>query len=49
MKIYLKDNCVPYHMSAPQPIPLHFQERAASEIAKHIASGVIVPCDEPTE
>ena len=45
MKIYLKDNSV----SAPRPIPLRFQEPANSEIAKHIASGIIVPYDEPTE
>ena len=48
MKIYLKDNSVPYCVSAPRPIPLHFQEPVNSEIAKHIASGIIVPCDEPT-
>ena len=49
MKIHLKDNSVPYRVSAPRPIPLRFQEPAASEIMKHIASGIIVPCDEPTD
>ena len=49
MKIYLKDNCVPYLVSAPHPICLRFQEPAASEISKYIASGIIIPCDEPTE
>ena len=49
MKIYLKDNSVLYCASAPRPIPLRFQEPANSEIAMHIATGVIVPCDEPTD
>ena len=49
MCIHLKDTCVPYRVSAPRPIPLHFQEPANAEIAKYIASGIIVPCDEPTE
>ena len=43
MKIYLKDNCVPYWVSAPRPIPLRFQEAANTEIAKYIASGIIAP------
>ena len=49
MKIYLKDNCVPYRVSAPRPIPLRFQEPANAEISKYIASGIIVPCDKPTK
>ena len=49
MRIYLKDNCVPYRVSAPCPIPLRFQEPANAAISKYIASGIIVPCDEPTE
>ena len=49
MKIYLKDYCVPYQASAPRPIPLCFQEPANAEILKYIASGIIVPCDKPTE
>ena len=49
MKIYLKDNYVPYRVSAPRPIPLRFQEPANAEIAKYIASGIITPCDAPTE
>ena len=49
MKIYLKENSVPYRVSSPRPIPLRFQEPAHSEIAKHIGSGVIVPCNEPTD
>ena len=49
MKIYLKDNATPYHVSAPRPIPLLFQQAATSEIAKHIASGIIVRFDEPTD
>ena len=49
MKIYLKKDGIPYRVSFPRPIPLRFQEPAHSEIAKHIASGVIVPCDEPTD
>ena len=49
MKIYLKDNSVPYRVSAPRPIPLRFQEPANLEIAKYIASGIIVPCNEPTD
>ena len=49
MKIYLKDNCVPYRVSAPRPIPLRFQEPANAEISKYIASGIIATCDKPTE
>ena len=49
MKIYFKDNCVPYRVSAPRPIPLRFQEPANAEIAKYIASGIIAPCDAPKE
>ena len=49
MRIYLKDTCVPYQVSAPRLIPLRFQEPTNAEIAKYIASGIIVPCDEPTE
>ena len=48
MKIYFKENSVPYRVSAPRPIPLLFQEPANLEIARPIESGVIVPCDEPT-
>ena len=32
-----------------RPIPLRFQEPANAEISKYIASGIIVPCEEPTE
>ena len=49
MKIYLKENAVPYHVSAPRPIPLRFQEPANREIEKYIKSGIITPCDEPTD
>ena len=49
MKINLKDNSVPYCVSALRPVPLLFQEPANLEIAKHTASGNIVPCDEPTD
>ena len=49
MKIFLKLNSVPYRVSSPRAIPLRFQEAANSEIAKHVASGVIVPCSEPTD
>ena len=49
MKIYLKDNCIPYRVSAPRPIPLRFQEPANAELSKYISSGIIVPCSEPTE
>ena len=49
MKIYLKDNSVPYRVLSPRPILLRFQEPANAEISKYIASGIIVPCDEPTE
>ena len=49
MKIFLKPNSITYHVSSPRPIPLRFQEAANSEIAKHIASGMIVPCSEPTD
>lgn len=48
MKIFLKKQCEPSRVSTPRPIPLCFQEPANSEIAKHIASGVIVPCDKPS-
>ena len=48
VKIHLKDNCVPYRVSAPRLIPFRFQEPAASEIAKHIVSGIIIPCNKPT-
>ena len=49
MKIYLKENATPYRVSAPRPIPLRFQEPANLEIDKYIKSGIIAPCDEPTE
>ena len=49
MKIYLKQNAVPYRVSAPRPIPLRFQEPANSEIARCVKSGIIIPCDEPTD
>ena len=49
MKIYLKENATPYRVSAPRPIPLRFQEPANLEIDKYIKSGIITPCDEPTE
>ena len=49
MKIYLKENATPYRVSAPRPIPLRFQEPANLEIEKYIKSGIIAPCDEPTE
>ena len=49
MKIFLKPNSIPYRVLAPRPIPLRFQEAAYSEIAKYIASGVIVPCSESTD
>ena len=49
MKFFLKDNAVSYRMSAPRPIPVRSQEPAASEITNHIASGIIVQCDEPTD
>ena len=49
MKIFLKPCSIPYRVSSPRPIPLRFQEAANTEIAKHIASGVIVPCDEPKD
>ena len=42
MKIYLKDNCVPYRVSAPRPIPLRFQEAANAEIAKHICTVLLM-------
>ena len=44
-KTYLKQNAVPYRVSAP----LRFQEPANSEIARYIKSGIIIPCDEPTD
>ena len=47
MHIHLKEGCIPYRVSAPRPIPLRFQEPANAEIAKYIASGTIIPCDEP--
>ena len=49
MKIYLKDNSVPYRVSAPRPISHRFQEPANAELSKYIASGIIVPCEEPTD
>ena len=49
MHIHLKEGCIPYRVSAPRPIPLRFQEPANAEIAKYVASGIIIPCDEPTE
>ena len=45
----MKESCIPNRVSAPRPVPLRFQEPANAEIAKYIASGIIVPCDEPTE
>ena len=49
MQIHMKENSTPYRVSAPRPIPLRFQEPANAEIAKYIASGIIVPCDDPTD
>ena len=49
MKNFLKPNSHPYCVLSPRPIPLRFQEAANSEIAKHIASGVITPCSKPTD
>ena len=49
MQIHMKDNSIPYRVSAPRPIPLRFQEPANAEIVKYIASGIIVPCDDPTD
>ena len=49
MKIYLKENATPYRVSATRPIPLRFQEPANLEIEKYIKSGIIAPCDEPTD
>ena len=49
MKIFLKENAVPYRVSALRPIPLRFQEPANSEIARYAESGIITPCDEPTD
>ena len=49
MKNYLKDNCVPYRVSAPRPIPLWFQEPTNVELSKYMSSGIIVLCSEPTE
>ena len=49
MQIHMKNNSIPYRVSAPRPIPLRFQEPANAEIAKDIASGIIVPCDDPTD
>ena len=40
MRIYLKDNYVPYRVSAPRPIPLRFQEPANAEISKYIVGPV---------
>ena len=49
MKIFLKENAVPYRVSAPRPIPLRFQEPANSEIENYVKSGIIIPCDETTD
>jgi hypothetical protein len=49
VSIYLKDNPVPYRVSAPRSIPLRFQEAANTAIQDLISSKVIVPCDEPTD
>ena len=40
---------MPYRVSAPRPISLRFQKPANSEIALYIKSGIIIPCDEPTD
>ena len=32
-----------------RPIPLKFQEPASAEIEKYVKSGIITPCDEPTD
>ena len=37
------------HIEFLPPIPLRFQDPANADIAKYIASGIIVPCDEPME
>ena len=49
MKIYLKQNADPYRVSAPRLIPLRFQEPANSQIARYVKSGIIIPCDDPTD
>ena len=47
--MHMKENSISYRVSAPRPIPLCFQEQANAEIAKYIASGIIISCDDPTD
>ena len=48
MIIFLKDNAIPHHISVPSSLPQHFEEAAQAKIDKHLASDVLIKCDEPT-
>ena len=43
MKIYMKENATPYR------VPKRFKEAAQIEIDNHLASGVMVKCDDPAD
>ena len=49
MLIYLKDNAKSFKITTPRPLPKLFEEAAQLEIDKHLTSGVLVKCDEPSD
>ena len=49
MHIFLKDNPVPYRISAARQVPLRFQEESDLTVADLIQSQIIEKSDEPTD
>ena len=47
MHIYLCENAVPYRISTPRQVPLHFQEEAERTILKLLEAGVIIRVEGP--
>ena len=47
--IHLKDNYVPYRVTAARQIPLRFREKAEECVKELIRKNVIAPCHIPTE
>ena len=47
--IQLKDNAIPFRVSAARQIPLRFREPADKCVQDLLLRKVIIPCHEPTE
>ena len=47
--LHLKDNAIPYRVSAARQIPLRFKEPAEACVKELLNKGVITPCHEPSE